>query len=91
MIDVVECSDEGTSILRVPIDRISAALEFGLQRVVGVVEAVIDDNDVGGIEILDDTLVEAGELPDVELVSRDAAFVQPGTVEFFLFFGRHRK
>ena len=63
--DIVECPNECGAILGVPIDRISAPFVFGLQSIVGVVEAMVDDDDIGGVKVFDNALVVTGELPDI--------------------------
>ena len=91
MIDIVECPDECASVLRVPIDRIPAPFVFGLQSIVGVVEAMVDDDDIGGVKVLDNASVVTGELPDIESVAVDASFLEPGLIEFFFLSRTHRK
>ena len=91
IIDIVECPDECSSVLRVPIDRISAPFVFGLQSVVGVVEAMVGDDDIGGVKVFDNASVVTGELPDIESVAVDASFLEPGLIEFFFLSRTHRK
>ena len=52
---------------------------------------MVDDDDIGGVEVLNNASVVTGELPDIESVSVDASFLEPGLIEF-VFLGRtHRK